>query len=200
MYKQHTVVIIPGLGDQINPIKWATYHWEQYGLHIVIHSIGWRNNQLSFELKFQKLLKLVDRLHTENHKISLVGTSAGGSAVLNVFMQRKDIVHKVINVCGRLRVGPTTGFRSFASKTQSSPSFAESVHMCEEHEKYLSASDRKRILTVRSLFGDELVPSETTIIQGAHNTAIPTIEHGISITAALTLFSKPLIHFLKDEE
>jgi hypothetical protein len=200
MYKEHVVIIIPGLGDQIDPIKWATNHWKQHGFSVMVHSIGWRNNRLSFEAKFQKLLKLVDDLDKENRKISLVGTSAGGSAVLNVFMQRKKAVHKVINVCGRLRVGPTTGFRSFASKTQSSPSFAKSVLLCEEQEKNLSVSERKRIMTVRPLFGDELVPSKTTTIQGGYNITIPTGEHGISITAALTLFSKLLIHFLKDEE
>jgi len=46
--------------------------------------------------------------------------------------------------------------------------------------------------------GDELVPPETTIIHGALNTKIPTVEHMISITSALTIFSKSLIGFLKE--
>lgn len=52
-------------------------------------------------------------------------------------------------------------------------------------------------MTVRAMFGDELVPPETTIVQGANNTVVPTPEHMLSIGAALTVFSHPLIAFLK---
>ena len=51
-------------------------------------------------------------------------------------------------------------------------------------------------MTVRAMFGDELVPSETTIIKGALNTKVPTPEHMLSTASALTIFSKPLIDFL----
>jgi hypothetical protein len=54
-------------------------------------------------------------------------------------------------------------------------------------------------MTVRAMFGDELVPSDTTILIGAYNTMVPTPEHVLSIGATLTIFSKPLILFLKAE-
>jgi len=52
-------------------------------------------------------------------------------------------------------------------------------------------------MTAKAMFGDELVPPETIVIEGAHNTKIPTIGHALSIGISLTFFSKPLIGFLK---
>ena len=51
-------------------------------------------------------------------------------------------------------------------------------------------------MTVRAMFGDELVPPETATVDGAHNIHVPTGEHMLSIGAALTLYSGPLISFL----
>ncbi|MCX6794225.1 MAG: hypothetical protein NTY06_03950, partial [Candidatus Gottesmanbacteria bacterium] len=108
----------------------------------------------------------------------------------------RDVIHRVVNICGRLRVSPTTGFRSFASRTKSSPAFAQSVKLFEKREGDLQAADKKRMMTVRAMFGDELVPSDTATVDGAYNIAIPTTEHVLTIAAALTVFSKPIIKFL----
>jgi len=78
-----------------------------------------------------------------------------------------------------------------------SPSFAESIKVFQKQEKILTKTDRKKILTVHSMFGDELVPPETTTIYGAKNIHVPMIEHALSIGSALTVFSKPIIDFLK---
>ena len=199
MSPEHNVIFIPGLGDRQDPLKWAVQGWQNHDLVPVVHSIGWRDNETSFEPKLKRLIDMIDKFVEKGDMVSLVGTSAGGSAVLNAFVERRDVIHKVINVCGRLRTGPTTGFRSFEAKSKSSPSFAESVTLFESRENGLSESDKQKIMTVRSLFGDELVPPETTIIQGAYNTTVPTVEHILSITAALTVFSHPLIMFLKSE-
>ena len=196
MTKLHRVIFIPGLSDDTKKLEWAVRGWKKHGLEPVVHSIGWRDGEVSFKPKLQRLLNLIDKFVEQGDQVSLVGTSAGGSAVLNAFIKRKDSIHKVINVCGRLKVGPTSGFRPFQSKTQTSPAFAESVKLCENGIKSLDESDLKKIMTVHAMFGDELVPSETTIIKGALNTKVPTAEHIISIASALTIFSKPLIDFL----
>ena len=200
MQKPHKVILVPGLGDDTRFLNWATKNWQKHGLEPVVHSVGWRDGESSFEPKLKRLISLIDEFVKEGNQVSLVGTSAGGSAVLNAFIQRKDSIHKVVNVCGRLKVGPTSGFRSFQSKTQTSPAFAKSVKLCESEIKSLSKQDLKKIMTVQAMFGDELVPSETTIIHGALNTKVPTPEHMISIATALTIFSKPMIDFLLRQE
>jgi len=200
MSKEHKVIVIPGLGDRrTKPLELLTNHWKREGLEPIVHAVGWNDGEDSFEPKLHRLVEMIDGFVDQGDAVSLVGTSAGGSAALNAFIERKNVVHRVINVCGRLRVGPTDGFRSFESKSKSSPAFAESVKLCETREGLLLPADRRKIMTVRAMFGDELVPSETTVLQGAYNTTIPTPEHVFSIASALTVFSKPLIVFLKQD-
>ena len=196
MSKEHRVIIVPGLGDDSDKISWATNHWRKHCLDPVVHSIGWRDKDAEFQSKLNILVKLIDQLTKDGDKVSLVGCSAGGSAVLNAFFERKNVVHRVISVCGRLRSGNQKGFRSFETRTASSPSFAQSVQLFESREDLLSDKDRQKIMTVRALFGDELVPADTTILRGAYNTVVPTPEHVFSIGMSLTLFSGPLITFL----
>ena len=80
----------------------------------------------------------------------------------------------------------------------SGSAFAQSIRLCESREDELADVDRLKIMTVRAMFGDELVPSDTTILKGAYNIKIPTPEHIFSIGMALTLLSKPIILFITD--
>lgn len=196
MSKKHSVIFITGLGEEVDKTRWAVSHWRNGGLNPIVHSVGWHDSETKFQPKLERLIEMIDILTEEGDKVSLVGCSAGGSAALNAFFERKNIVYRVINVCGRLRTGTQEGFRSFAKMTKSSPPFAESIKLFESHEKLLSETDRQKVMTVRSLFGDELVPSDTSILIGAYNTTVPTPEHMFSITMALTIFSSPLITFL----
>lgn len=192
----HHVIIIPGLGDAVRKITWLTNHWRWFGLDPIVYPVFWYTNK-PFDEKLKRCVLLVDQLYTSGDKISLVGLSAGASAALNTYMERKNKIHKVIAVCGRLRSGSERGFRSLASRSVTSYSFAQSVRLFESQEHLLSNQDRQKIMTVRALFGDELVPSDTATIRGAKNIIVPTPEHVFSIAMALTLFSRPLITFLK---
>lgn len=200
---KHSVIIIPGLGDNRifgkKMLELATGNWQNYGLTPVVCAVDWHNSEDLFQSKLDRLVKLVDQLVQKGDTVSLVGISAGGSAALNVFVRRSDIVYRAINVCGRLRTGSRSGFRSFYSKTASSPSFAESVRLFESCENKMSESDRLKVMTICSMLGDELVPPETTKLPGAFNTMVPAPEHLFSILIALTLFSKPLIRFLNGQ-
>lgn len=195
MSKKHYVIIVSGLGDEAQLLKWATNHYRQYELEPVIHNIWWRKGERHFIPKLQKLIKLIDRLSKNGSLVSLVGTSAGSSAVLNAFVKRKSKICKVISICGRLRQGDEEGFRSFKFRSASSLAFKESVLMFEKSEPSINKDDRKKIMTVRAMF-DELVPPKTVIVQGALNKRIPMVEHVLSIATALLVYD-PVIRFLK---
>lgn len=195
MSQTHSVIIIPGLGDNSKVIKLLEKAWKKWNLDIIPYPIGWRDSDISFKPKLERLLKLIDKLYKAGEKISLVGTSAGGSATLNAFVERKDSIHKVVNVCGRLRTGPESGFRSFILRTKSSPSFADSIKMFERKEKLLNTADKNKIMTIGPLFGDQLVPYSTVPINGAVHKKIFMGEHVLSIATAMTVYS-PLKKFL----
>jgi len=199
MAKKHTVIVVPGLGDNITFLHPAIYHWRLFGLSPIEYSFGFSDLSSSFEQKFANLLSLIDEKIQQGDRVSLVGTSAGASVVFNAFSKRKKNIHRVVNVCGRLRQGKEKGFRSFEKRTSSSPSFAESIIRVEEVIEKLTAKEKKKILTMRPMFGDELVPSDTLTIKGATNIQIPTIEHVATIGFGVTLFSNKIISFLQKE-
>jgi hypothetical protein len=190
----HKVIIIPGLGDGTERIEWATNFYHKYGLEPVVHNMWWRKGEKHFEPKLKKLISLVDKLSKNGDRVSLIGTSAGSSAVMNAFVARKKKIYKVISVCGRLRQGEEKGFRSFEAKTASSLAFKESVLRFEKSELKLTKEDKKKIMTISAIF-DELVPGNTSRIKGAVNKQIKSVEHMFSIWMGLS-FYKPLIKFL----
>jgi hypothetical protein len=197
MARVRYVIVVPGLGDGIKKMQLATNHWRNHSLEPVVQHMNWRDGE-DFISKLNNLTTLVDELSAKG-TVSIVGTSAGGSAAINTFLERRNVIDKVVNVCGRLRVDTHTGIHSFEARSASSLAFAQSVILCEKNQNKLTRAERKRVMTIHALLGDELVPASTTTIDGANNITIPTPEHMFSITMALTLLSKPLIDFLTKE-
>lgn len=197
MSQKHYVIFIPGLGNDTNIIRIATLFWRKYNLKPLVYPFNWHEKNTNFQRNLSKLSNLISKLSQDQCKVSLVGCSAGGSVALNAFYENNK-VSKIVNVCGRLRKGTQKGFRSFTARTKSSKLFAESVELCEERTDSLSEVDRKMIMTIRPLLGDELVPGNTTTINGAKNITLPTGEHLITIGVSLTIFAKRIINFLKN--
>lgn len=197
MRSRHVVILIPGLGDEIRALDYLTEHFHKNNIDVVVHSIGWGDGTTNFQKKLHTLLLHIDQL-SKTKRVSIIGTSAGGSAALNAFAQRKKSVYKAINLSGILRPSVETGWRSFEARSKSSVQFAQSVRLFVSVEKSLTTVDRKRIMTVYPKFGDELVAPDTVTLNGATNIQIPSIEHVLSIALALTIFSKPIVSFLNE--
>lgn len=189
----HTAIIVLGLGDN-RESKVVTYLWGIQGIKTIFFQPNWRSNE-TYQDKLNRLLVLVDK-ETKLNEVSLVGASAGGSVVINAYALRINIINKVVTVCSRLRKGQIEGFRGFEERTKGYPAFRNSVISAEEVEKSFSENDRQKIMTVHSLLGDELVPTNTAVIDRAKNIVVPLGEHMISIASSLTIFSKPLTEFI----
>lgn len=173
----------------------ATNNWKKLGLIPRVLDLKWRVEEKGVEVKVNKIIDLVDQLTKNEDKVSIIGISAGGSAAINAYFQRKTKIYRLINICGRVRKGDGI-FVSFDLSTKSSPAFRESVLKAEKLIENLKEDDKKKIMTVRPLF-DELVPVKTMTIKGAKNIQIPSIEHTLSIYLSLTIFQKKLLGFLK---
>lgn len=193
--ERHQVIIIPGLGDRTAFIEKATRRWRKRGLEPEVVPFGWGDASSSFDDKLSYLLTIVDQRATKG-EVSLVGTSAGGSAAVNALLERPDQIMRVVNICGRLKRG-LGGLRSLERMSSSSPAFRHSVELLEDRMKSVTPEQRLRMMTVRALLGDEYVPADTIAIPGSNNIVIPTGEHIFSIGAALTVFSKPILDFLQ---
>lgn len=198
MKAEHHIVYIPGLKDQSigkHLVKLLPRFWDNRGFPIHVVFPHWEEGT-TFTPKLNKITEQIDQLISDDHRVSVIGQSAGGSAGLNAFCLRKDVMEAAINVTGRLREGmnvrPT--LEEAASK---SPAFKESVLLFErENEIGLTGKDRKRVLTIRPWW-DEVVPAATVPLQGATNLVAPMVEHSLGGIYVMSVYSKVLQDFLK---
>ncbi len=196
MPSDNHVIIIPGLGNNVDLHILASNRWIRFGIIPHVFDTKWKTEEKGFSEKFERALKLVDSLANKNSKISIVGNSAGSSFALNLFGKRRKEISRIVINCGRVRDGDWPWF-TFDQATASSPSFKESVLMSQVLERTLTTRDRKKILTLRPLF-DEVVPPFTVPIKGAMNRITYSLEHSLSIALNMTLFKKQIIDFIID--
>lgn len=198
MNKEHHIVYIPGLRDQSvgkHLVKLLPHFWDNRGFPIHVVFPHWEEGNF-FAPKLNKITEQVDQLISEGHRVSIIGQSAGGSAGLNAFCLRKEVLAAAINVTGRLKAGinvrPT--LEKAASK---SPAFKESVLLFERgNEPDLAEKDRKRVLTIRPWW-DEVVPASTVSLQGAINLVAPMVEHSLGGIYIMSIYSRVLQDFLR---
>jgi hypothetical protein len=190
---KHYVIILPTLMDDASAARLFTRFWPLFGLTPIVFKFGWKNikNEDDLNHGFDRVILEIDRL-TKLGNVSLLGCSAGGNILINIFSQRRDVIHRVINVCGALRPGG-------APSKFDTPAYLKALEYCEQAIAGLSQDDKKRIMTMRPRFGDEFVKADQVYIEGAKNIIIPTAEHMLSIILSLTLFSKSIFYFLKSK-
>jgi len=188
------VVIVPGLSDNPRGVAWLTRDWgEQYGLTPHVVRFGWRGQVADFAPRLGRLGDYIDGLVAAGEQVSLLGTSAGASAVLNAFFARREDIRGVVSVCGRLRAGE--GVYPTLDQSRNRRLFKPSVLCCEEGIRGLTAADTGKILTISPLF-DELVPVSTMTIAGATNRRIVAVEHMMGIYLALSVYARMIVDFL----
>lgn len=198
MKEKHIALIYPGLSDGAKSVSFLTNHWEnQFSITPHVSSVPWNDSAETLESKIIRGLQLIDHLSSQADLVSIIGISGGGSFSLNLFLERLDTIHRVVNVCGRVRTGenvtPTPEKASLKK-----PRFKDSVLLAEKSIEKLDKPDLNRIVTVRPRFGDEVVPVTTVPVEGAYNISTPTFGHMISIGYCL-VFPQEIIRFLKEE-
>lgn len=194
--EKHLIIIIPGLGNNTTFLKLLLFWWRLIGLQPYIYNLDWKNDSLNIKNEIDKILALGQKLKM-NSKVSIIGISAGGSLALNVFMTSPECFDKITTVCSRLNVGPIDNFKLRSKKSKL---FQESVIICENAAKDITYEISKKIMTITAKFGDELVPKSCSVLEiyNVRNLLIPSFEHIVTITLALTVLSKKLTKFLKE--
>jgi hypothetical protein len=180
------------LGDHRTRLQLlAPKYWEIFGIKGHCFVMNWRDKE-PFAPKLERLLEMIDGLAEDGSKVSLVGTSAGASAVLVAYAARLDKVAGVVCICGKVNHPETIHPARFIEN----PAFKESLAELQRVLPKLGPRVRSRILSIRPL-KDRSVPPEDTIIPGAHARVMPTIGHPFSIAITLTFGAPMLVSFLK---
>ena len=195
MPKEHHVIYIPGLKDQKKSYEMLINRWASFGIVPHVHRMGWHDGE-SFRPKLKRLVSEVNGFLENGAAVSLVGSSAGGSAALNTLLEQPQI-SGVVNLSGRLRAGenvyPTLGWAG-----RNSASFRESVLLFESREPEIPEELREKVLVITPIW-DQLVPKSTAQLRGAHNQILPSAEHMLSGLLGITIFSQRIINFLKQK-
>lgn len=188
----HYVIYVPGLGDhktygQHKAIKL----WELANLETKYFPLGWRKKQ-GFNNKLELLNKEIETRHKKGDIVSLVGVSAGASAVIAAYAANPKIINAVVLICGKVHKPETI----WKIRYQQNPDFKESMRAVAGNLKKLDSSHRQRILSIHSWY-DSVVPPKDTKIDGAVNKTLPGWGHFNGIASSLTLGSPLIINFIR---
>lgn len=187
------VIYIPGLGDPNNGEKALLKIWSFYQLEVIYHPLYWNDNR-PFIVKLNEVIDLIERVAINDTVVSLVGISAGASAVLNVFAEKKESINKVVCICGKINNPNTISPKRF----EINPSFKESLDLLPSSLNRLDMEDRKRIFSLHPIY-DGLVPIKDTFIEGANNKLMFSAGHAASIVYADTIHSYLIAKYIKSK-
>ncbi len=191
--RHHHVIFVPGLGDDIWGQGFLVRLWRLHGVHGHIHPIPWKGKE-EWEPKLQRLLDEIDTYAKQGHQVSLVGASAGASAVIHAYAARKDKITGVAYICAKINGPETVSEKSYAIN----PAFKTSLYSLEDSLKQLSRQDRAKMHSFYSP-GDHYVPYEATTVQGVAEDKLVPLMHGQAIIFSLSLGAGKLLAPLKKQ-
>jgi pimeloyl-ACP methyl ester carboxylesterase len=191
MRKQHHIIYVPGILDDYRHQSWAVKAWRLHGVHGHTHVMPWAGHG-AFEPKLQRLLQRIDELYESGHLVSLVGASAGASAVLHAYDRRKDKVHGVVCFVAKLHDPKAVSPKIYARN----PAFKESLETLPTVLQKLTPADTAKMHSFYSP-KDGSVTYEDTLIPDVEESRLPSLRHGQAIAYALTLGASRLLAPLK---
>jgi hypothetical protein len=196
MAKNHkrplAIIYVPGLGDRrVQGQRFALKTWRLQGVEPYLFQMKWASGE-PFQVTFDRLLRLIDRLHQEGKAVGMVGASAGASVALLAYAARPQAVIGVGCICGKIAhpetVSPTTVARN--------PAFGTAMERLPATVAGLTESQRQAIISLKPL-RDHVVSPQDTLIEGARSATLPVVGHLAGIAYGLTLGSGRIIRFLR---
>jgi pimeloyl-ACP methyl ester carboxylesterase len=193
MAKKHSIIYVPGLGDaHLGGQRLLVATWRWWGVEPVVCQMKWGDGE-PFAPKLARLLGVIDTYNAKGYVVSLVGSSAGASAVINAFAARKDAVSGVVCIAGKINNPEAIG----KSYRRNNPAFVESAYLVQPSlDKLDFEADRSRIQS-RYAFLDPVIPKQDSEIAGGRNRMLPSIGHSFTIATQLLLGAPTFLQFLK---
>ncbi|HET7059970.1 MAG TPA: hypothetical protein VFH99_01470 [Candidatus Saccharimonadales bacterium] len=192
MKRQHHAIYVPGiLDDKLRIQSTIVATWRLYGVHGHCHEIPWAGAE-AWRPKFQRLLAEIDKYHSQGHQVSLVGASAGASAVLNAYAERSDKINGLIYICAKINTPETVSQKTY----DENPAFKTSLELLQANLPKLKPQDKVKMLSLYSP-ADGTVPYAATVIPGVKESQLPRLKHGRAILYSLSFGASGLARFIK---
>ena len=195
MVSKNHIIYLPGIGDHKPYYQPQIINlWKKFDVVAHYHPVIWRGHE-NFAPKLDRILELVDELHSQGHRVSLVGVSAGATAAFNTYMKRPEKIAKVVYVCGKLRRPESVGERYY----RINPSFKQSLELVQTKIDKLNSEDVAKMLSLKPLY-DQTVPVADTVLPGVRNWRMLSLWHIPSIFMGITAYSPIICNFIKKED
>jgi pimeloyl-ACP methyl ester carboxylesterase len=189
---QHHVIYVPGIGDDIFLVQSTIIKfWRLFGVYGHCHPMPWAGSG-EYAAKAEALAAYIDKYKAAGHRVSLVGASAGASAVLNAYANRRNEVSKVIYVCAKINRPDTVS----AVTIGNNPAFKEALAVLQTNVSGFTDADKSHFHSFYSE-KDGLAPYEATHIRGVKETKLPPLRHGLAIIYSLSIGFPKLLRVLK---
>lgn len=189
---KHHVIYVPGIADdKLKVQSILLYSWWLYGVHPHLHEMPWAGSG-HFEPKLERLLALIDKHHAKGHAVSLIGASAGASAVLHAYDKRREAITGVVYVCGKINRPESVSDRTYTANL----AFKEALYSLQKVLPLLTPDHKARLFSLYSP-ADRSVPHEDTIIEGVKERRLHPLSHSQSILFVLSVGALLPIRFLK---
>lgn len=153
--------------------------------------IDWRSGEY-FDALLQRSIDRTKAALKQHGKVLLVGSSAGGSLVVNILSQLHNQNLYGVTLCSRLHPAKlpwwdrrTLKKMAYIGTTKASQAFYDSVTYCGEQAiPQLTITDKARLLIVCQ-WADDVVPRASMNIPGVQTYTVPAIGHGWGIAAGV---------------
>lgn len=146
----------------------------------------WRGAS-DYDKKHAALLARIDQLDESGYSVSLVAASAGASAALNGYIERRDKLRKVVLICGKINRPDSVGEQVY----RRNEAFRPAMKRLQETVALLTVDDKAKILSLFSPI-DTVVPYLDSNIDAVVERRLWSLNHAVSILTAISLqFSCP---------
>ncbi|HXR49745.1 MAG TPA: hypothetical protein VN778_01830, partial [Verrucomicrobiae bacterium] len=189
--KSLCIIYIPGLGNGDYLAQRKIVHWWHFlGVETELFPINW-NDQKPWSSKRDALLVRVDALAAQGKRVALVGISAGGSAAINIYAARKNVITGIVCIAGWINYPEDIN----PIHLKINPAFVASAGQTAASLETLKGTYSRRILSLYAL-SDRIVNRRHSIIPGACNRSVLSIGHGFTIATQIVLGAPGFIRFL----
>ena len=189
---EHHVIYIPGIGDHFSyGQNLAVHYWRFFGLKPHYLPLGWRNPE-GFDAKLRRLEDKIDDLTEQGHKVSLVGVSAGASAVLAAYVSRPDI-NGVATIAGKIQRPDNLSKETI----EANPDFQEALSRVQDNVQVLDQRSQLGNILCMYATRDKTVPPEDAVIDGSPEYIVPGWDHGSGIFFGVMLGAPAISKFLR---
>lgn len=191
---QHVVLYVPGLGDRnLSGRQSLLRFWSYRSVSIEICPMNWTVDE-AWQTKLSRLIDWISHYHDEGRQVSIVGESAGATAVIQALQLQPDKLKAVILLCGKSQY-PN---RVAQYRYKQNPALYDALVGSDAAVHKLTEMHKQKILNLHPLF-DPVVPVPETKISGVKNSTMPMIGHATSIVFANTLWSWRIVRFIKKQ-